>query len=204
VLLGTAANNATLKSVSRAGGYGIRQLHHLNTKQHLMSEIITRSKPGGRKIHNTKVDLTPMVDLGFLLITFFVFTTTMSTNVGMKLILPKDDHVGMPVAESGAVTIIPDENKIWYYEGNIPTNKDQMIAIDYSDINNLRSRLIGLKNRLIAANGDVKKLMVMIKPTAMASFSNMVDMLDEMKICGLTRYALLDVDRSEQKMIAEK
>ena len=77
-----------------------------------------------------------------------------------------------------------------------------MIAIAYTDINSLRSKLLGLKYRLIAANGDDKKLMVMIKPTAAASFSNMVDMLDEMKICDMKRYALMDVDEREEKMIA--
>src|SRR5215217_1010436 len=130
-----------------------------------MSEIITLSRAGKRKVHNTKVDLTPMVDLGFLLITFFVFTTTLSTNMALKLVMPKDDQVGMPIAESGAVTIIPDQQNLWYYEGNMPTNNNALVAISYGDINNLRERLISLKNRLIAANGDDKKLMVMIKPT---------------------------------------
>ena len=168
-----------------------------------MSEIITRHQHGKRKVHNTKVDLTPMVDLGFLLITFFVFTTTMSTNMAMKLVMPKDDHVGTPIAQSGAVTMIPDEKNIWYYEGDMPTDKSKMIVIAYDDINNLRSRLISLKNRLIAANGDDKKLMVMIKPMASSNFSNVVDMLDEMKICGVTRYALMDVDEKEAAMTAD-
>ncbi|CAN5587820.1 biopolymer transporter ExbD [soil metagenome] len=166
-----------------------------------MSEIITRNQPGKRKVYTTKIDLTPMVDLGFLLITFFVFTTTMSTNMAMKLAMPKDDQAGMHIAQSGAVTLKPDENKLWYYEGEMPTDKSKIIAIAYTDINNLRSKLIDLKNRLIAANGDDKKLMVMIKPTASASFSNMVDMLDEMKICGVARYALLVVDEREVRMI---
>ena len=168
-----------------------------------MADIIIRNPRGSRKQLNTKVDLTPMVDLGFLLITFFVFTTTMSENMAMKLVMPKDDHVGTPIAESGAVTIIPTDKTIWYYEGNMPANKNEMTAIAYADVNNLRSRLIGLKNRLIVANGNDNKLMVMIKPTASASFSDMVNMLDEMKICDMKRYALLDLDDKEAAIIAD-
>ena len=167
-----------------------------------MSEIITRSKAGKRPVHNTKVDLTPMVDLGFLLITFFVFTTTMSEDMALHLIMPKDDQVGTQVPQSGAVTIIPDEKNIWYYQGELSADSTNMIAISYDNINNFRSRIMGLRNRLIAAHGDDEKLMVMIKPTATAAFSNMVDMLDEMKICGVKRYALMDITEPEEKMIA--
>ncbi|MES2645372.1 MAG: hypothetical protein V4717_00755 [Bacteroidota bacterium] len=79
-----------------------------------------------------------------------------------------------------------------------------MIAISYNDINNLRSRLIGLRNRLTTANGDDEKLMVMIKPTATSNFNNMVDMLDEMKICGVKRYALMDVTVLENQLITNR
>ena len=56
-----------------------------------MAEIITSSKKSGKYLHQSiRVDLTPMVDLGFLLITFFILTTTMQSNTVMKLIIPKD------------------------------------------------------------------------------------------------------------------
>jgi biopolymer transport protein ExbD len=169
-----------------------------------MADIIIRNTNGKRKQLNTKVDLTPMVDLGFLLITFFVFTNTLSSNMAMKLVMPKDDKDGIIIPESGAVTIIPDEKNVWYYEGNIPLEENELASIAYSDMNNLRGRLLGLSNRLIQANGNNNKLMVMIKPTSRATFSNMVDMLDEMKICNLTRYALLNMDANEEKLIAKK
>jgi biopolymer transport protein ExbD len=76
--------------------------------------------PGVKKSKklSTRVDLTPMVDLGFLLITFFVFTTTMAQSTAMNMNEPKDDKVEdqMKVKESAVMTILlGKDNHVYYY-----------------------------------------------------------------------------------------
>jgi biopolymer transport protein ExbD len=90
-----------------------------------MAEITTGNSKKGKHFgklnkKNTRVDLTAMVDLGFLLITFFVFTTTMSTATAMNLNMPndKDSTAFDPICKSCVLTVILGKNNtIYYYEG---------------------------------------------------------------------------------------
>ncbi len=76
--------------------------------------------------------MTPMVDLGFLLITFFIFSTTMSQPTAMPLLMPKDTdkpEEQNKVKASGALTIMLGKSDgIYYYEGDDPT---KIQASDY-------------------------------------------------------------------------
>ena len=89
-----------------------------------MAEITNNQKQlKGKRLlkKSTRVDLTPMVDLGFLLITFFVFTTTMSTTKAMGMITPNDNDTSTTdlICESCVITVLPTaNNKLYYYEGS--------------------------------------------------------------------------------------
>ena len=152
--------------------------------------------PGVKKSKklSTRVDLTPMVDLGFLLITFFIFTTTMSQPTAMKLFLPKD--VDKPeeqnkLKESAAFTVMPSKaNMVYYYEGLDPSKLQQ------TTFKQLRDIILDKKRRT-----DPKDFMVIIKPTKDATYKNTVDILDEMTIDVVKRYALVDITPDEYKFV---
>jgi len=147
----------------------------------------------GKKL-STRVDLTPMVDLGFLLITFFIFTTTMSQPTAMKLFLPKD--VDKPeeqnkLKESAALTLMPSKaNMVYYYEGLDPSK------LQSSSFKGIRDIVLDKKRRT-----DPKDFMVILKPTKDATYKNTVDILDEMTIDAVKRYALVDITPDEYKFV---
>lgn len=150
----------------------------------------------GKKL-STRVDLTPMVDLGFLLITFFIFTTTMSQPTSMKLFLPKDadkEEDQNKAKESGVITILLGrDNNVFYYEGQLDPTASNFKSSNFKDI---RDVLLEKKART-----PEKDLVVVLKPSSESTYRNVVDILDEMTINVLKRYALVDISPVEEQLV---
>lgn len=150
----------------------------------------------GKKL-STRVDLTPMVDLGFLLITFFIFTTTMSQPTAMRLFLPKDTEKPEDqnkVKASGALTLIPaKDNSIFYYEGELAPDGGNFKSSNFKEI---RDVIINKKK-----STNPEDFVVVIKPTPEATYKNTVDILDEMTINEVKRYALVDIFDVELQLV---
>lgn len=146
---------------------------------------------------STRVDLTPMVDLGFLLITFFIFTTTMSQPTSMQLFLPKDTdkpEEQNKLKESGALTLMLGKNNVvYYYEGQLLPDGSNFKTTGFKDVRNI----ILDKKR----STDPKDFMVVIKADNEATYKNTVDILDEMTINDVKRYALVDIAPVEVQLI---
>jgi biopolymer transport protein ExbD len=86
-------------------------------QRHLMASILPQPPVAGkRKQHSLRIDMTPMVDLGFLLITFFIFTATLSQPRITRLIMPKDGEPA-DVAASRSLTLLLAKEKVMVYEG---------------------------------------------------------------------------------------
>ena len=156
--------------------------------------------PGVKKSKklSTRVDLTPLVDLGFLLITFFIFTTTMSAPTAMNLFLPKDTDKPEELnkaKESGALTLILGKDRnIFYYEGMLAEDGSNFKQTGFKDL-----REIVLKKK---SSTPVDDLVIVIKPTPACEFKDLVDALDEMTIADIKRYAMVDAAEGELALIA--
>ncbi|XOD69420.1 MAG: ExbD/TolR family protein [Flavobacteriales bacterium AspAUS03] len=161
-----------------------------------IQEGSNHKKIGVKKVKklSTRIDMTPMVDLVFLLITFFIFTTTMSQSTSMDLFLPKNtqnEQEETKVKNSGAFTILLGKSdQIYYYEGMYP------LAMKTTNFKKIRDLVIDKKMRTPS-----KKLIIIIKPTIDATYKNMVDIIDEMTINQIERYAMLDITPQEYELV---
>ena len=156
-------------------------------------------KKGGKKRSkkmSTKIDMTPMVDLGFLLITFFMLTTTLAKPVTMQLNMPDktDTKETSPVKLSETLTVCPDESKVYYYQG-IPTEAGTVMQVTNYSETGIRKVIADLKAK-VGSN-----FTIVIKPTKKAKYRNMIDMLDECAITNNKRYALLEIDPDTEALI---
>ena len=128
------------------------------------------------KKQSTRVDLTAMVDLAFLLITFFMLTTTLAKPQAMDLAMPdkeKDDQQELTVADNRTMTILlGDNNRIEWYMGLVdkPLTPPQ---VDNYRRNGIRKALVEYSKKVIATTGDPSKgLIVLIKPSDQSNYRN--------------------------------
>ncbi|PSL27094.1 ExbD/TolR family protein [Chitinophaga ginsengisoli] len=187
-----------------------------------MAEMDTSSSGGKGKHQGTKskkqstrVDMTPMVDLGFLLITFFMLTTTMSKPKTMDLIMPKDtkdEKDQNKVKESTALTILlGKKDRVYYYEGlaqdpNASANPDFFKATTFANKGGIRDVIIKKRDEVSKARnakGEPEDVVVIIKADDDATYKDFVDILDEMAINRIQRYATVDISDQDKTWIRQ-
>lgn len=155
-------------------------------------------KPKGKK-SSTHIDMTPMVDLAFLLLTFFMLATTFSKPKTMEIIMPdkpKPEDKVPEMNENNVLSLLIGPNdKLYYYIGNFQ-NPD-LVQTDFSP-NGVRKVLLQ-KSKQVG-----EKFMVLIKPAEGASYGNVVNLFDEMNITNMQRYALVDISDLEKQTLAQK
>ena len=177
-----------------------------------MAEVQVKedSGKGGKvrsKKQNQRVDMTPMVDLNFLMLMFFMFTTTFSKPNVMDLGLPakpKDETQKPPDTEiklSNSISIIiGKDNKVFYHQEDQQGLNDQTLRETTFDRAGIRQVIEKAK----AGAADKEKFTVIIKPTDDAVYKNFVDILDEMAITKNERYGVTDIKPWELAIYKKK
>ena len=182
------------------------------------------------KKHSSRVDMTPMVDLGFLLLTFFVLTTQFSKPKTMEInmpVIPKDTSIHIRVNEDNAMTLLLTENteELYYYYGKFKPDASIIKTSNYSKegfrkifrdrnkdmivkINELKKRLINheiadttYKSLVIKTKEAKNVLFVIVKADEKAKYKNIVNIIDELIIGDVPSYALVDISPAEKQML---
>lgn len=203
-----------------------------------MSEVAqkdtSKKKKGKPKKLSTRVDFTPMVDLGFLLITFFMLATTLSKPQTMEIAMPSKDKVTeeeqTKVKASRAVTIIlGKDHKVFYYEGTRENDIDPVVNLTDFSPAGIRKYLIKKNYDIMVKVGDIKTKkaakqlsdedfekqkndlmadksapIIIIKATNDATYGDLINILDEMAICNIGRYAIVDIAPFDTDLLKKK
>ena len=198
-----------------------------------------KKKPHAKKL-STRIDMTPMVDLAFLLLTFFMLTTTFNKPQKMDINMPVPPEEGTPptkVNEQTVTVLVGKDNKLFYYQGEFKPDDPSIISKTNYSKDGIRKTLIEknrplydviskleiqFKDKINAAKEDDKKkleaqlndtikwakhqkeykgIFVIIKAVEDAKYENIVNILDEMTICSMVNFALVDITDPEKKMI---
>ena len=185
-----------------------------------MAELNTGDGGGkGKKVRSKKqnpgVDLTAMVDLAFLLITFFMLTTSLAKKQAMPLAMPdKTEDPTKPkdntkIPEERMMTIlIGSNNKILWYMGKFETPTIAPTEASFGKdgirkdlLKNVQIGVAYAKREPKYKDGD--GLVVNIKASDAASYKNVVDILDEMAITDPQLYAIGDITLGEIDLLTQ-
>jgi|SRR6478609_997649 len=156
-------------------------------------------KKGGKirsKKSSTRIDMTPMVDLAFLLLTFFILTTTLSKPQTMEITMPekpKPDDKPPEVNEKKVLTLVLGANdKVYWYVG---ITEPEAKKVDFSKD--------GVRKVLIEKKAEIRDLIVLIKAMDDSKYKNMVDILDEITITSIQRYAIVDITSADKEIVRQ-
>jgi biopolymer transport protein ExbD len=182
-----------------------------------MAEVDTGGGGGGKhskgpkqKKKSTRIDMTAMVDVAFLLLTFFILTTTLATPKAMELLKPpktdNEEDSQQEVKESKVLTLIMGENdKIHYYYG---ITEPKVLSTDFS-AEGVRKVLVDHINKFpnrCSENDNAPGCwdpIVVLKPGNNSKYKNVVDILDEMHINHVPKYALADFTTEDSLLLVD-
>ena len=190
-----------------------------------------KGKGSKQKKMSVRVDFTPMVDMNMLLITFFMLCTSLSKPQTMEISMPSNEkdlteEQQSKVKASQAITLLLGrDNRVFYYVGLPDANYSNLVETTYKP-DGLRGMLLQKNSVAVKKAADLKKdkidlkisqeefdkqlaeikgaketPTVIIKATDDATYSNLIDALDEMQICNIGKYVITEIEDGDKVMI---
>ena len=191
-----------------------------------------KGKKGKQKKMKTRVDFMPMVDMNMLLITFFMLCTSLSKPQTMEISMPTNDKVDesqqTKVKASQAVTLVLGENdKVYYYLGEFKAGDNSLLQATSYTATGIRDLLLSKNRSIVAKVNDLKQQKkdlkisaeecaakiaeakeekgsptVIIKAADKSTYKNLIDALDEMQICCISKYVIVPITDGEEALLA--
>ena len=169
----------------------------MDTNPYTMAEInqsqsIDRPGKIRSKKFPTRIDMTPMVDLAFLLLTFFILTTTLNKLNVMQIAVPEKSEIVEPQrinARHVLTLILGGENKLYWRQG-MGSSLDK---IDYAQVSEF----------LTTKKTEIDQMVLFIKSTNKSKYQNFVDIMDDVAATKIDRYYIVDVEPEDEKLILE-
>jgi biopolymer transport protein ExbD len=169
-----------------------------------MAELATSVKAGKGGLRNKqapRIDLTAMVDLAFLLITFFIMATSLAKPKAIQLAMPVKGPAG-PVPASRTMTIcLGNNNKVLWYMGMAGNTLTRPQLVGFSK-GGLRVALINASKKVLQKSG--KPMIVILKPGKNSVYSNFIAALDELNIAGVRSYAVANISAQDIDMLKKQ
>jgi biopolymer transport protein ExbD len=151
----------------------------------------SKGKKKKKKRAGVRIDMTPMVDVAMLLLTFFMLTTVFSKPQTMELNLPPEKEVKVEVAASTLLTVRVAPNlEIYWSMGNEPT---ALKKIPFKELRPL----------LVEKLRGIPKLITLVQIDREAKYNDMVDIIDELNVANITRFSLAPLTDADKKLIVK-
>jgi biopolymer transport protein ExbD len=164
-----------------------------------MAEVIEHHDDGGRiraSRRSTRIDMTPLVDLAFLLLTFFILTTVFTDDRVLVLTMPgkpEESNPAPPISARNVLNLVlAKDNSIYWWIGLDPPVGTTNFSKD------------GVRHLLLEQRRVNPHIMVLIKPRSDAKYRSVVDILDEMNITGIDRYAIVDFTGDDERILSHE
>lgn len=157
-----------------------------------MAQLDLNQGKGGRTKRVPRIDMTAMVDVAFLLLTFFILTTSMITPKALETVMPAEGVKDLACSKIMQV-YLGEANKVYWFPSCEPA---LITTTDYSPS--------GIREAVFKMQAEVEDLIISIKASDRSRFENMVDILDEMKITGARKYAISEMTPADNEILSIK